>query len=273
MHLDVPSGIRIAFDDQGKGRPMVLLHGLSDNRRTYDEVVAHVLARGGVRAVSVDLRGHGESGRAHGPDGYDAPSYAADVVSLLEHLFDEPALLVGHSLGGVTAASVAATRPDLVCALLCEDPPFFEGDDIRRAASPVASFFPRLVKAVTALQDRDAPLEDFDEVAASHVPPSMVAARARSLWMWDPATMQAAIDGVVWRGFDPTASLAVPLTILRADPACGAVFEPRDVDPVLATNPTARIEMVPGAVHQIHSGPTLAPYLAALDRCCEETSN
>ena len=61
-----------------------------------------------------DLRGHGASSWT--PGRYRLWDYAADMVSLLERVIGEPAVIVGHSLGGEVAIIVASERPDLVRA-------------------------------------------------------------------------------------------------------------------------------------------------------------
>ena len=260
----------IAFDRHGDEHApaVVLLHGLSSSRPTYDGVVEHLranaVAHGWVQVVNADLRGHGESSHA-APGAYDAASYADDVIALLEHVDAGPVLLVGHSLGGVVATSVAQRRPDLVCRLLLEDPPLFEGDDERRAASPVASIFPLFVRAVRELRRRDADLGAYEALLRPATPPDVLPARALGISRWDPATMEAAIDGHVWRGFDPTVALACPVTVLRADPACGAVFAPHDEAPFRAGNPQAEVILIEGAAHSIHDTATLASYLHHLD--------
>lgn len=234
---------------------VVLLHGVSGNRRGYGVLIDHLTSRverGELQVLNADLRGHGQSSRATLAT-YDAPSYAADIAVLIDSLTDRGAILVGHSLGGLVAAALASTRPDLVRALFLEDPPFFEGDAVRRNASPVAAFFPLLVAAVRDLHARGAPLSDYETVALTHVAPDEAAARGYSLSLWDPTCMQAAIDGTAWHGFNPTASLSCPVTILRADPTCGAVFAPGDVAPVQSANPQAQIYMVPAAAHGILS--------------------
>ena len=248
--------------------PVILLHGLSGSRRSYDAVVEHLVGtrvkRGEIQLFNVDVRGHGDSTRATF-ETYDAPSYAADVAALVEQLVDRPAVVVGHSLGGVVAAQLAAARPDLVRALFLEDPPSFEGDAERRNASPVATFFPLLVAAVRDLQARDAPLSDYQALATDTTPPDEVEARGDGLRRWDPTTMEAALAGVFWRGFDPVAPFAGPLTILRADPEFGAVFQPADAPLVLEANPHARIILMWGATHNIHGAPTRPAYLEQLD--------
>ncbi len=187
------------------------------------------------------------------------------MVAVLEHVDAGSALLVGHSLGGVVATAVAQRRPDLVRRLLLEDPPLFEGDDARRAASPVASFFPMFVAAVRQLQQRHADVADFADLMRATTAPDALEARALAISRWDPATMEAAVAGVVWRGFDPTAPLACPVTVLRSDPAAGAVFAADDAGRFRDGNPQAGIVMIEGATHTIHDAATLPAYLQHLD--------
>jgi pimeloyl-ACP methyl ester carboxylesterase len=267
---ELANGMTLAFDRNGPTdtTPVVLLHGLSSSRLAYAAVVDHLShpsgGRPAVSTIAVDMRGHGQSARSS-LSGYDATSYADDIVLLLTALGCGPALIVGHSLGGVVAAEVARVAPGAVRAVFLEDPPLFEGDDARRAASPVASFFPILVAEVRALQAVDAPPSAYAPFALD-MPPSDAEERRLTLSLWDPTTMEAAINGAVWHGFDPTAYLSVPTTLLRADPNVGAVFSAADEVPFLAANPHARVVMVEGAGHSIRSGATQAAYLAELDR-------
>ena len=273
MQRVLPTGVTCAYDRTGPiGAPVVvLLHGLSGSRETYAAVIDNLTREYGARlqVLNVDLRGHGDS--SHQPlDGYDAHGYAADVAALLSDLGLGQVLVVGHSLGGVVAAYLAVHRRAPVSSVFLEDPPLFEGDDARRAASPVAAFFPHLIAAVRKLQADNAPLSAYEALAATHAPVEEIAERARSLRRWDPTTMQAAVDGIVWQVFDPLAAIACPVTILRADPAVGAVFEPRDARAFMSVNPDARIHLVPGASHSIHALPTRPVYLAHLRNAIDE---
>lgn len=262
----------IAFDRHGdeSAPPVLLLHGLSSARTTYVSVVEHLIAgpvaSGWVQVVNVDLRGHGESSHASTADGYVADGYADDVIAVLEHVDAGAALVVGHSLGGVVATAVARRRPDLVRRLLLEDPPLFEADDGRRASSPVASFFPAFVARVRDLQRRHAAVEEYVGLVKAMAAPDALEARALAISRWDPTTMEAAIDGTLFRGFDPTAPLACPITVLQADPATNPVFATEDVAPFRAGNPQAEIVLIEGADHTIHGARTLPAYLQHLDR-------
>ncbi len=266
MNIELATGQSLAIERVGPpGSPaVVLLHGLSSSRLSYGPVVVHLAARADVQIVAVDQRGHGESTRA-APDAYDAPSYAADIAALIETLGLAPAIVAGHSLGGVVAGALATARPDLVRALFLEDPPFFEGDAVRRAASPAAKFFPAMVAGVRQLQAAGAPLDAYRVFTTPGDSEAEIDARCRALQSWDPSTMEAALDGTVWRGFDPTVHLAVPVMVLRADPAVGAVFTPEDAVTFAAVNPHAHVIDVPGSAHTIHAEVTLAAYLGHLD--------
>src|SRR4051812_21747889 len=68
----------------------------------------------------VDHRGHGGSGRV--PGQYRVADHVPDALAILSWL-GRPAVLFGHSLGALVAAGAAAARPELVLAVVLEDPP------------------------------------------------------------------------------------------------------------------------------------------------------
>ncbi|GAB2455412.1 alpha/beta fold hydrolase [Jatrophihabitans fulvus] len=91
--------VDLAHDVRGTGPLLVLVHGITEDRRSWDPLT-NDLAKDH-RVLRVDLRGHGESPAG---DGYTAADYAADIAPLV----DEPPLVVGHSLGGLVATAYAA---------------------------------------------------------------------------------------------------------------------------------------------------------------------
>lgn len=100
--------------------PVVLVHGLTDAGITWPDLVRHW---GGTwRILAVDLRGHGASPRF--TEAELADTHAVMVTDLVEYLgtLGAPAIVVGHSLGGNLAIHAALARPDLVRALVLEDP-------------------------------------------------------------------------------------------------------------------------------------------------------
>lgn len=95
---------------------LVLLHGSAQNAHTWDTVLLAL----GRPALAIDLPGHGHSGWRD-DFGYRPHQMAADVATMVEALVDEPIVLVGMSLGGVTANALAASRPDLVRRVIAVD--------------------------------------------------------------------------------------------------------------------------------------------------------
>lgn len=114
-------GIRIAADRIGDpdAPAVVFLHGGGQTRRSWGRAAAAVAARGW-QAVTVDLRGHGESDWSADGD-YRVVSFAADVLELIRRLPPRP-VLVGASLGGFTGMLLAGElAPDALRALVLVD--------------------------------------------------------------------------------------------------------------------------------------------------------
>jgi pimeloyl-ACP methyl ester carboxylesterase len=96
-------GTQIAFEDEGEGRPLVLLHGLMAHRGFFEK--QRELADS-FRLIRIDLRGHGQS-RGDGPSA-DLETLADDVERLVAHLGIEDAIGVGWSLGAAVLWHVLA---------------------------------------------------------------------------------------------------------------------------------------------------------------------
>ena len=127
----------------GAAPVLVLCHGIGDSAACWVEAVERWTAAG-YRVVALDARGHGDSPRWDDADlasqATAGARLAADLEAALADLrarglrlsagaadagpLTAPLIVVGHSMGGVTALDVAARRPDLVDAVVAEDPAF-----------------------------------------------------------------------------------------------------------------------------------------------------
>ncbi|MGO8961704.1 MAG: alpha/beta fold hydrolase [Streptosporangiaceae bacterium] len=88
--------ISLYFEDHGKGKPVVLIHGYPLSSRAWDKQVP-VLLEDGRRVIAYDRRGFGKSSQPAA--GYDYDTFASDLNALLETLDLREVTLVGHSMG------------------------------------------------------------------------------------------------------------------------------------------------------------------------------
>ena len=114
-------GVTLMADVRGDpdANPILFMHGGGQTRHSWGGA-AELLAERGWRTISIDLRGHGDSGWSEEGD-YEAEHFAADINAVLATL-GRKAVLVGASLGGRTATFVVGNGvPDLGRALVLVD--------------------------------------------------------------------------------------------------------------------------------------------------------
>jgi pimeloyl-ACP methyl ester carboxylesterase len=112
--------MRIAWEEQGKGAPLLLIQGLGYGRWSWEPVVPALAER--YRVLWFDNRGIGESDKPEGP--YTAKLMAGDALQVLDEAGVERAHVLGASLGGMIAQEVAAGTPERVdkLVLCCTTP-------------------------------------------------------------------------------------------------------------------------------------------------------
>lgn len=116
--------IELQYYGTGSGPPIVLAHGLFDTGRRWVPLASDLAAD--YRVVAYDARGHG---RSDAPEtGYGIEDRVADLVGVVEGLDLRNPILLGHSMGGATAAWAAATHPGLPAGLVLADPSRFHGN-------------------------------------------------------------------------------------------------------------------------------------------------
>lgn len=258
------------FEDDGDtdAPPVLLLHGITQNVSTWSWLVPHLAEDH--RVVRLDFRGHGRSGRT--PGAYTFPGYVADAVAVCEKLLGRPAVIVGHSLGGGTAAGLAQTRPDLVRGVVLEDPAImtasgsatgtaagttYEGNTVFAAFELMKSSIPAMQEAgmsVAAVADllRQVPSPSgppFGEVAFDDA----IDAMAEGMLQLDVTVLDPVFDGTIAPVFDPDRQVPVPGIVLAGDPASpDTIVTAGDLASLAQHSPDLERRVVAGAGHMIH---------------------
>src|ERR1700730_12546520 len=105
--------IVLAYENQGSGEALVLLHGLCGSSAYWEKVLPSLSEQ--YRVIAPDLRGHGHSGISEEP--YPMELMAHDIAELLEKLQIPQAILFGHSLGGYVTLAFAEFYPEKLHAI------------------------------------------------------------------------------------------------------------------------------------------------------------
>jgi 4,5:9,10-diseco-3-hydroxy-5,9,17-trioxoandrosta-1(10),2-diene-4-oate hydrolase len=114
----VIDGVRLAYDDEGRGDPLVCLHAIAHGARDFEGL--RTALRGTRRVIALDWPGHGNSGEDSEPP--TAGRYAALLARFLEALALERPVLLGNSIGGAAAIRLAAQAPGRVRGLVLVNP-------------------------------------------------------------------------------------------------------------------------------------------------------
>ncbi|MEW6186042.1 MAG: alpha/beta hydrolase [Thermodesulfobacteriota bacterium] len=102
---------------EGKGKPILCLHGITANCRSFD-YLATVLA-GKHKIIAMDLRGRGGSDKPS--TGYSKDHHVQDIIALLDDLQINRIVLMGHSLGAFISIAFAAKYPERMDRLILVD--------------------------------------------------------------------------------------------------------------------------------------------------------
>lgn len=133
-------GIAFHYRDEGEGLPFVFQHGLGgDANQTFGLLTPPA----GVRLLTLECRGHGETRPLGDPDKLSYVSFAGDVCALLDHLHLPQVILGGISMGAGVALNLALRYPQRVRALVLSRPAALD-----RPLPPNAVVFPQIAQLI-----------------------------------------------------------------------------------------------------------------------------
>lgn len=207
----------------GNGPVLLLLHGVTSRRDGFLRVIDALSESH--RIVTMDQRGHGYSG--HTPGQYDREDHARDIRFVMENVCKEPTIVWGHSMGGGNAVAMAGDSPELLKALVLEDPAVFgKTRPVPTDSSPTVNTFRihlDLIEAGLSIEEMAPKLQ-----AASPGQPEYFAAwKAECLLQMDINILRDVVSGKSRGGGDPAEALAkieCPVLLMQADPAAGGIL-------------------------------------------------
>jgi len=262
-------------ESSSSGMPVILLHGGSARWQDFNSILPDLASTFHIYAP--DFRGHGKSGWVSNT--YRLQDYTDDIIAFLQKHLTEPALLFGHSLGGIIALMVAAQCPAGVRAVAVGDAPLSRKtwyEHLHQSRDRVAAWrelsggqqpLPALIEILKASpievpgRNETVPLR---EVMGEDSP--VFEWIATNLSQNDPDMLSSLIDR-----FEATAAgyemktvlpaVKCPVLLMQADPSVGGVMTDKEVEqalPLLAQPQHLKLEGVSHVLHNVRKEPVLA---------------
>lgn len=109
----ISGDLSIHYEVNGNGAPIVLIHGFASNTQGNWRTPGWIdfLKNAGLRVITLDCRGHGQSDKPYNSSAYDGSAMADDVIRLMDHLNVEQASLMGYSMGARIAVQLMISHP------------------------------------------------------------------------------------------------------------------------------------------------------------------
>ncbi|MEU7811359.1 alpha/beta hydrolase [Pseudonocardia sp. NPDC049154] len=252
-------GVRLAADRwapplRSRRGTVLLLHGGGQTRHSWRHTGRRLAAEGWT-AIAFDLRGHGDTDWA--PDGdYTLDAHVADLRAAVTVL-DEPPVLVGASLGGMTSLLALAADPALARGLVLVDvTPTTE----RAGTAEITDFMRSGTAGFATLDEAAAAVAAYNPHRTRPPRPEGLKKNLRRrdgrwYWHWDPRLLDSrqtdprTLDANARRAREAARGLAVPTLLVRGRQS--RVVSAAGAEELLSLVPSARLVDVEGAGHMV----------------------
>jgi pimeloyl-ACP methyl ester carboxylesterase len=247
--------VKINYLDSGSpsAEPLIMLHGGAWRWQEYLSLIPSLSQRWHVYAL--DFRGNGRSEWVAGH--YRLEDFAEDIVTFLRQL-NEPAVLVGHSLGGAIALMAAARCPEKVKALIIEDAPL-DLDTYKNVVDSSRDMFGLwldLKKSASSENDLSLALadryKDFPGVTSQ-----WILFFAGCLWALDPTYFDALLYD--FNGFtkgygaeEIMAKIKCPVLFIRGETKLGAIVTDEEISRLTGNFSNVSHVQISGVGHLLH---------------------
>ena len=240
----IANGAKLHYKEYSTyGQPLLFIHGITSSHNSWGLIPNEFIRDHNF--ISLDLRGHGLSEK---PDhGYSwREDYAEDISDFISTSFNQPAVLVGHSLGASVSAAVAEKTPDLVEALILEDPPVFAHDDFEAIQLRFSETID--TKRLKSL-DRGNYFMETMEISRENAE-----IRSKNLEMMsENVILELLKGGTTYDSRSVFPKISCPVLVVLGDPTLGGVVELSSRDLLASLLPKSKILEWTGVGHGIHS--------------------
>lgn len=250
--------VDIAFRVRGSGPAVVLLHGTSASHAVWEPI--SFALQSSATVITLDQRGHGRSDKP--ATGYTGADFAGDIVTVLDALDIDTAIVGGHSLGARNAWLAGALHPDRTAGVLAIDyTPWVESHVLDVLQARVAAGN----RAFASVDDIEAYLQERYPLLPTHA----VARRAEwgyrqhdGLWrpLADASAMDQLIEGFRTPWSDEFAAVSVPMIQVRG--ANSGIVSDAAWQAAVAARPQDRFVVDPKSDHYV---PEENPMLVAAE--------
>ena len=243
----VVNSTRLHYTRTGHGdkRPLVLVHGFSDNGLCWTPTARDLESEYDV--IMPDMRGHGLSARVQPNENVDM---AADLAELIRALELDCPIVGGHSMGAMVAYQIGLRFPELASAIFLEDPAWLISppDPVPSAEHPIViwakSLSHKTMEELLVQYRQDNP--NWSE--------EMIRLMCASKTQLDPTIaeiMSARMHAKEWNWQTTLQDVTQPILLVTANPELGSIVTPEVVAKVRELNPNVIIANVPDVGHLI----------------------
>jgi pimeloyl-ACP methyl ester carboxylesterase len=270
-----PGGIDLCYRTEGPpgGPPLLLIAGLSLDLTSWPTSLVDGFVDRGFQVIRFDNRDAGRSGRSPvpppgrlrqlfarpRPEAYDLGDMAADTLALLDHLEVRRAHVVGMSMGGMIAQTLAARHPDRVASLTS----IFSTTGRRSVGQPARSTLARMARPPARTREESIArhLAMLSHIGSATFRPDETLERAWAAAVWDRTDPRGRHAGVarqisaIHASGDRTAelrSITAPTLVIHGD--TDRMVHPSGGRATAAAIPGSRHLEIPGMAHHLSPG-------------------
>jgi len=218
--VTVNGGIELFYTRTGGDKPVIVLaHGITDSGLCWHQLASDLEENYDV--IMYDAYGHGKSSRVDPDKRYDLSEDLHDLIEALK--LEEPGV-IGHSMGAATAAGFAAAHPDMLSALVLEEPPWIDvktGQEFDKNAMQdwkenILETQKQTVKELIKQKKKDSP--NWED--------AILEEWAQSKLEFDPGVFDLyPVKRENWR--DLAKAIKVPTLIITGDNELGSIITPK----------------------------------------------